>query len=71
MIPLGSLSSPYEDRIAPSSKTVAAWMTMAMLPGASNLATMMLESEQSGAGPGITSSTFEFPTSYECLVIQA
>lgn len=65
MTPLESLSSPYEARIAPSSWTVAARMTMAMLSGASNLATMMLMAERSRAGLGILSSTFEFLTSDE------
>lgn len=65
MTPLESLSSPYEAMIAPSSWTVAARMTMAMLSGASNLATMMLVAERSKAGSGILSSTFEFLTSDE------
>lgn len=71
MTPLESLSSPYEARIAPSSRAVAARMTTAMLSGASNLATMVLVAEQLGARSGITSSTFEFPASNECVVIQA
>lgn len=66
MTPLESLSSPYEARIAPSSRTVAARMTMAMLSGASTLVTMMLVAGRSEEILGILlSSTFEFPTSDE------
>lgn len=58
MTPLGSLARPYEARMAPSSKSVAALMTMALLPEASSLATMLLLGQSSrrrdcaGATPG-------------------
>lgn len=61
MTPSASLSSPYEERIAPSSRIVAALMTMALLPGASSLATMMLLTERWEARLGIPSATLGFP----------
>lgn len=47
MTPLGSLARPYEARIAPSSKFVAALITMALLPEVSGLATMSLLGQSS------------------------
>lgn len=52
MTPLGSLASPYEARIAPSLKSVAARITMALLPEASGLATMLLLGQSSGRRDG-------------------
>lgn len=60
MTPLESRSSPYEARIAPSSRTVAALITMGLLPGASSLATMMLVAERRKRDSVSLSSPFGF-----------